>query len=65
MAETNTNVFSNPEQNTYKSVSSTNPNEQDSSTVSNETHTRIYEYIPSAIKLDEMSIPLQEDIDSN
>ena len=56
------NVFSNPQENTYKSIT-TNQTNNDAST--NETHTRIYEYIATTIQLDEMSIPLVDNIDSN
>ena len=56
------NVFSSAQENTYQSVSST----YDTNDASvNETHTRIYEYMASTIKLDEMSIPLIDNIDSN
>lgn len=56
------NVFSSAQENTYQSVSSTYDT---SDTSVNETHTRIYEYMASTIKLDEMSIPLIDNIDSN
>ena len=56
------NVFSAPQENTFQNVTTTN-DQQDVSV--NETHTRIYEYMATTIELDEMSIPIIENIDSN
>lgn len=58
MSLQNDNVFSNAADNTYQSIKSSN----DNSDVSvNTVHTRIYEYIPTTIKLDEMSMSLNND----
>ena len=58
------NVFEQcaPTNNTYQSIEKSN-NQQDVSV--NTTHTRIYEYIPTTIQLDEMSMPLVDNIDSD
>lgn len=58
------NVFaqSDSADNTYQSIEKPN-NQQDVSV--NTTHTRIYEYFASTIQLDEMSIPIIDNIDSD
>lgn len=58
------NVFeqSSPVNNTYQSIEKSD-NEQNSS--ANSTHTRIYEYIATTIQLDEMSVPIEDNYDSN
>ena len=58
------NVFSSSQENTFQSVTTSYENNSQDSSVNN-THTRIYEYFASTIELDEMSIPLIDDIDSN
>jgi len=57
-----TNVWSSAADNTYQAVTTTNTS-TDVST--NEQHTRIYEYLSTTIKLDEMSVPLHDNVDSN
>lgn len=57
----NANVFSSSQNNQYQSVYSNI--EDDSST--NATHTRIYQYLAPTIELDEMSLPLYDNINSN
>lgn len=59
----NTNVFeqSAPANNTFQSIEK--PDKANTST--NEVHTRIYEYLSTTIQLDEMSIPIVDNIDSN
>ena len=58
------NVFEQcaPTNNTYQSIEKSN-NQQDVSV--NTTHTRIYEYLPTTIQLDEMSMPVIDNIDSD
>lgn len=55
------NVFSNAQDNQYQSIYSNV--EEDVST--NTTHTRIYQYMGPTIQLDEMSLPLYDNINSN
>ena len=58
------NVFaqSDSADNTFQQIEKSN-DQQDVSV--NTTHTRIYEYIPTTIQLDEMSMPVMDDIDSD
>lgn len=59
-----TNVFSSAQENTFQNVTTTNNTSNTDASV-NKTHTRIYEYMASTIQLDEMSIPIIDDIDSD
>ena len=59
----NTNVFeqSAPANNTFQLIEKSDK----TNTSTNEMHTRIYEYLSTSIQLDEMSIPIVDNIDSN
>lgn len=66
MAETSeNNVWASSANNAYQSVLTASDTASATNVSTNETHTRIYEYLASTIELDEMSIPLHDDIDSN
>lgn len=57
------NVFTSANSNQYQSVYSNDSSIADGST--NDTHTRIYQYTASTIPLDEMSLPLYDNINNN
>ena len=60
--EKSNNVMSSADENTYQNISNTDSAQDTSTTIE---HTRIYEYFASTIQLDEMSIPIIDNIDSN
>ena len=59
------NVFESATDNTYSSIQTPNLSSSQNSSTQEAVHTRIYEYIPSSIQLDEMSLPLADNIDSD